>query len=88
MPKFARSDEPKVNKCQIIKGASNNYQFVTPAPYQVRGKLRRESSFLIIWFPAFAGMTFLGVALNFEILNFDIHLASGFWNLEFEIQKE
>ncbi|OGP76141.1 MAG: hypothetical protein A2V86_02285 [Deltaproteobacteria bacterium RBG_16_49_23] len=26
-----------------LKGASNNYQFVTPAPYQVRGKLRRES---------------------------------------------
>jgi len=27
-----------------LKGTSNNYQFVTPAPYQVRGKLRPESS--------------------------------------------
>ncbi len=45
---------------------SNNYQFVTPAPYQVRGKLRRESSNVKrFWIPApvsrygtsFAGMT-------------------------------
>jgi len=48
-----------------IKGPSNNYQFVTPAPYQVRDKLRRESSDVKgFWIPAFAGMTFLEVALT------------------------
>ena len=48
-----------------IKGTSNNSQFVTPAPYQVRGKLRRESSNVKnLWIPVFAGMTFLGVALR------------------------
>jgi hypothetical protein len=48
-----------------IKGTSNNYQFVTPAPYQVRDKLRRESSDVKgFWIPAFAGMTFLEVALT------------------------
>jgi hypothetical protein len=48
-----------------IEGTSNNYQFVTPAPYQVRGKLRRESSDVKrFWIPAFAGMTFLEVALR------------------------
>ena len=42
---------------------SNNPQFVTPAPFQVRGKLRRESSNVKnLWIPAFAGMTFLEVA--------------------------
>ena len=47
------------------KGTSNNYQFVTPAPYQVRGKLRRESSDVkSFWIPAFAGMTFLEVAIR------------------------
>jgi len=46
-------------------GTSNNSQFVTPAPYQVRGKLRRESSYVeSLWIPAFAGMAFLEVALN------------------------
>ena len=51
-----------------IKGTSNNYQFVTPAPYQVRDKLRPESSDIKgFWIPAFAGMTFLEVALNTEI---------------------
>ena len=50
-----------------VKGTSNNYQFVTPAPYQVRGKLRRESSDVkSFWIPAFAGMTFLEVALIFQ----------------------
>jgi hypothetical protein len=50
-------------------GTSNNFQFVTPAPYQVRGKLRRESSNVkSLWIPAFAGMTFLEEALNGEIL--------------------
>ena len=50
----------------LIKGTSNNYQFVTPAPYQVRDKLRPESSDIKgFWIPAFAGMTFLEVALNF-----------------------
>jgi len=44
-------------------GTSNNYQFVTPAPYQVRDKLWRESSDVKgFWIPAFAGMTFLEVA--------------------------
>jgi len=51
-----------------LKGTSrtpNNYQFVTPAPYQVRGKLRRESRDVKrFWIPAFAGMTFLEVVLN------------------------
>ncbi len=48
-----------------LKGTSNNYQFVTPAPYQVRGKLRRESGDVKgFWIPAFAGMTFSKVALN------------------------
>jgi len=48
-----------------IKGTSNNYQFVTPAPYQVRDKLRPESSDVKgFWIPAFAGMTFLEVALT------------------------
>ena len=38
---------------EIIKGTSNNSQFVTPAPYQVRGKLRRESSNVKnLWIPA------------------------------------
>ena len=47
-----------------IKGTSNNYQFVTPALYQVRGKLRRESSDVKgFWIPVFTGMTFLEVAL-------------------------
>jgi hypothetical protein len=53
-----------------VKGTSNNYQFVTPAPYpvvgsnrQVRGKLRREARDVKrFWIPAFAGMTFLEVA--------------------------
>jgi len=36
-----------------LKGTSNNPQLVTPAPYQVRGKLRRESSNLKnLWIPA------------------------------------
>jgi len=40
-------------KPRTLKGTSNNYQFVTPAPYQVRGKLRRESSdFKSFWIPA------------------------------------
>jgi hypothetical protein len=48
----------------IIKGTSNNLQFVPLAPYQVWGKLRRESSYVkSLWIPAFAGMTFLGEAL-------------------------
>ena len=48
-----------------IMGTSNNPQFVTPAPYLVRGKLRRESSYLkSLWIPAFAGITFLEVALS------------------------
>jgi len=48
----------------LIKGTSNNYQSVTPAPYQVRGKLRRESSGVKnFWIPAFAGITLLEVAL-------------------------
>ena len=51
----------------VFKGTSNNSQFVTPAPYQVRGKLRRESSNVKnLWIPAFAGMTFLEVALNID----------------------
>ena len=50
-----------------VKGTSNNYQFVTPAPDPVRGKLRRESSDVRgFWIPAFAGMTFLEVALSIE----------------------
>jgi hypothetical protein len=50
-----------------IKGTSNNYQFVTPAPYQVRDKLRPESSDIKgFWIPAFAGMTFLEVALRLK----------------------
>ena len=49
----------------ILKGTSNNYQFVTPAPYQVRGKLRPQSSDVKgFWIPAFAGMTFLEVAIS------------------------
>ena len=49
-------------------GTSNNYQFVTPAPYQVRGKLRRESSVVKgFWIPAFAGMTFLEVAFRIAL---------------------
>jgi hypothetical protein len=48
-----------------IEGTSNSYQFVTPAPYQVRGELRWESSDVkSFWIPAFAGMTFLEVALR------------------------
>jgi hypothetical protein len=48
-----------------MEGTSNNFQFVTPAPYPVRGKLRRESSYVkSLWIPAFAGMTFLEVAWN------------------------
>jgi len=51
-----------------LKGTSNNYQFVTPAPYQVRDKLRPESSYIKgFWIPAFAGMTFLEVALNSKL---------------------
>ena len=34
-------------------GTSNNFQFVTPAPYPVRGRLRRESSYVMsLWIPA------------------------------------
>jgi hypothetical protein len=45
-------------------GTSNNLHFVTPAPYQVRGKLQRESSHVKdLWIPACAGMTFLEVVL-------------------------
>ena len=61
-------------KCQSsnfeikLKGTSNNSQFVTPAPYPVRGKLRRESSNVKnLWIPAFAGMTFLEVALRMRM---------------------
>jgi hypothetical protein len=47
----------------MLKDTSSNYQLVTPAPYLVRGKLRREVSFIRnFWIPAFAGMTFLEVA--------------------------
>ncbi len=47
------------------KGTSNNFQFATPAPYQVRGKLQRESSNVkTLWIPAFAGMTFLEIAIT------------------------
>src|SRR4030042_2474810 len=49
----------------ILKVTSNNSKFVTPASYQVRGKLRWESSIIRdFWIPAFAGMTFLEVALK------------------------
>jgi hypothetical protein len=49
------------------RGTSNNYQFVTPAPYRVRGKLRPESSDIKgFWIPAFAGMTFLEVAIRIK----------------------
>ena len=48
-----------------LKGTSNNYQFATPALYLVRGKLRREASNVkSFWIPAFAGMTFLEIALS------------------------
>ena len=48
---------------QIFQGTSNNSQLVNPAPYPVRGKLRRESSNVKnLWIPAFAGMTFLSEA--------------------------
>jgi hypothetical protein len=37
----------------MLKGTSNNSKFVTPAPYQVRGKLRRGSSHInTFWIPA------------------------------------
>jgi hypothetical protein len=50
--------------CFSVKGVSNNYQSVTPAPYQIRGKLRRESSNVKnFWIPVSTGMTFLTVAL-------------------------
>ena len=51
-------------------GTFNNYQFATPAPYQVRSKLQRESSDVkSFWIPAFAGMTFLEVAfINDRVL--------------------
>jgi hypothetical protein len=65
-----------------LKETSHNYQFVTLAPYSLRGKLRRESSTLTdFWIPAFAGMTFLEVASNSKdlwILDFDIYLIFGF----------
>ena len=33
-------------------GTSINFKLVTPAPYQVRGKLRRESSYVkSLWIP-------------------------------------
>jgi hypothetical protein len=52
-------------------GTSNNYQFVTPAPYQVRDELRREPSDVkSFWIPAFAGMTFLEGALPLSFYNF------------------
>jgi len=36
-----------------LTGTSKNSQFVTPVPYQVRGKLRRESSSVkSLWIPA------------------------------------
>jgi hypothetical protein len=45
-------------RCLDNYGLLSNYQFVTPAPYQVRGKLRRESSDVKnLWIPASAGMT-------------------------------
>ncbi len=41
---------------------------VIPAPHQVRGKLRRESSFSgPFWMPAFASMTVFPREANFEI---------------------
>src|SRR4030042_5937555 len=53
-----------VHLLQHFKTTSNNSKFVTPAPYHVRGKLRRESSDVkSLWIPASAGMTFLEVAL-------------------------
>jgi hypothetical protein len=53
------------NRDLTLKGTSNNYPFVTPAPYQVRDKLRRESSDVNdFWIPVFTGMTFLEVALT------------------------
>ena len=75
-PPLCRKTERAKTKSTVLissKGTSNNYQFVTPAPYQVRGKLRRESSDVkSFWIPAFAGMTFLEVALretNFLFFN-------------------
>ncbi len=54
-----------------VNGTSNNSQFVTPAPYQVRGKLQRESSNVkSLWIPVFAGMTFLEVALSRGTIRF------------------
>jgi hypothetical protein len=48
------------NVIRKLRGPSNKSQFVTPAPYPVRGRLRRESSYVkSLWIPAFAGMTFL-----------------------------
>ena len=52
---------------QRIERTSNNSQFLTPAPYPVRGKLQRESSYVkSLWIPAFAGMTFLEVAYSVD----------------------
>jgi hypothetical protein len=55
-------------------GTFNNLQFVTPAPYQVRDKLRRESSQIKnLWIPAqasprraCAGMTFLELPYEYQ----------------------
>jgi hypothetical protein len=46
--------------------------FVIPAPYQVRDKLRRESRKALIttWIPAFAGMTRKGIPFSHCIFSF------------------
>ena len=58
-----QGQNPTLSNGVYIKATSNNPQFVTPAPYPVRGKLRRESSDVnAFWIPVFTGMTFLEVA--------------------------
>jgi len=65
----------EISKSFCLKRTSDNYQFVTPAPYQVRDELRRGGSDVkSFWIPAFAGMTFLEVVLilnlQFKTCNF------------------
>ena len=77
-PALKRSPEPysvrRGNTALIFMDTSNHYEFVTPAPYPVRSKLRRKSGIVRnFWIPAFAGMTFLEVALSISSLASNLH---------------
>ncbi|MDZ4230980.1 MAG: hypothetical protein U1B77_04095, partial [Dehalococcoidales bacterium] len=54
--------------CYENDAHKNTKGFVIPAPYQVRGKLQRESSRILFWILAFARMTVLDIFSSVVLL--------------------